>query len=97
MAAGELSTIVDPIPYVASVTNTTATEGGAEIESDEDLAERGFPGPWGLFYGRPEDGYLYHAKAYNPAIGDVVATSDRKRAPSILFLSWPTGTPRGRK
>ena len=28
-AVGELSTIVDPIPYVASVSNTTATEGGA--------------------------------------------------------------------
>ena len=41
-AAGELATIVDPIPYVASVTNTTATEGGAEIESDDDLAERVF-------------------------------------------------------
>ena len=32
--------MVDPVPYVASVTNTTATEGGAEIESDADLAER---------------------------------------------------------
>ncbi len=38
----ELSAMVDPVPYVASVTNTATTEGGAEIESDADLAEQVF-------------------------------------------------------
>ena len=69
-AVGELSTIVDPIPYVASVSNTTATEGGAEIESD------------------------YHAKAYNAAIGDVVATSNQAAGTvDIVFIMADGSTP----
>ena len=86
-AAGELATIVDPIPYVASVTNTTATEGGAEIESDDDLAERVFLAPGAYSTAGPEDGYLYHAKKYNAAIGDVVATSDHEAGQvDIVFI-----------
>ena len=87
-AAGELSTIVDPIPYVASVTNTT------EIESDEDLAERVFLAPGAYSTAGPEDGYLYHAKAYNPAIGDVVATSDQEAGTvDIVFIMANGDTP----
>ena len=93
-AAGELATIVDPIPYVASVTNTTATEGGAEIESDDDLAERVFLAPGAYSTAGPEDGYLYHAKAYSAAIGDVVATSNQAAGTvDIVFLMADGSTP----
>ena len=93
-AAGELATIVDPIPYVASVTNTTATEGGAEIESDDDLAERVFLAPGAYSTAGPEDGYLYHAKAYSAAIGDVVATSDQEAGTvDIVFIMADGSTP----
>lgn len=93
-AVGELSTIVDPIPYVASVTNTTATEGGAEIESDDDLAERVFLAPGAYSTAGPEDGYLYHAKAYSAAIGDVVATSDQAAGTvDIVFIMADGSTP----
>lgn len=93
-AAGELDTIVDPIPYVASVTNTTATEGGAEIESDDDLAERVFLAPGAYSTAGPEDGYLYHAKAYSAAIGDVVATSDQAAGTvDIVFIMADGSTP----
>ena len=93
-AVGELSTIVDPIPYVASVSNTTATEGGAEIESDDDLAERVFLAPGAYSTAGPEDGYLYHAKAYSAAIGDVVATSNQAAGTvDIVFIMADGGTP----
>ena len=93
-AAGELATIVDPIPYVASVTNTTATEGGAEIESDDDLAERVFLAPGAYSTAGPEDGYLYHAKAYSAAIGDVVATSNQAAGTvDIVFIMADGSTP----
>lgn len=93
-AVGELSTIVDPIPYVASVSNTTATEGGAEIESDDDLAERVFLAPGAYSTAGPEDGYLYHAKAYSAAIGDVVATSDQAAGTvDIVFIMADGSTP----
>ena len=94
LAIGELTTIVDPIPYVASVSNTTATEGGAEIESDADLAERVFLAPGAYSTAGPEDGYLYHAKAYNAAIGDVVATSDQEAGTvDIVFIMADGSTP----
>lgn len=93
-AAGELATIVDPIPYVASVTNTTATEGGAEIESDDDLAERVFLAPGAYSTAGPEDGYLYNAKAYSAAIGDVVATSNQAAGTvDIVFIMADGSTP----
>lgn len=93
-AAGELATIVDPIPYVASVTNTTATEGGAEIESDDDLAERVFLAPGAYSTAGPEDGYLYHAKAYSATIGDVVATSNQAAGTvDIVFIMADGSTP----
>ena len=94
-AAGELATIVDPIPYVASVTNTTATEGGAEIESDDDLAERVFLAPGAYSTAGPEDGYLYHAKAYSAAIGDVVATSEQAAGTVDIFFILADGSTPG--
>lgn len=94
LAIGELTTIVDPIPYVASVSNTTATEGGAEIESDADLAERVFLAPGAYSTTGPEDGYIYHAKAYSPAVGDVEATSDQEAGTvDIVFIMADGSTP----
>lgn len=94
LAIGELTTIVDPIPYVASVSNTTATEGGAEIESDADLAERVFLAPGAYSTAGPEDGYIYHAKAYSPAVGDVEATSDQEAGTvDIVFIMANGSTP----
>ncbi|MEG1987978.1 MAG: baseplate J/gp47 family protein [Oscillibacter sp.] len=87
MAVGELSTIVDPVPYVAGCSNTTPSEGGAEIEQDKDLAERIYLAPGAYSTAGPEDGYLYHAKRYNGNVGDVVATSDQAAGTvDIVFL-----------
>ena len=94
LAIGELTTIVDPIPYVASVSNTTATEGGAEVESDADLAERVFLAPGAYSTAGPEDGYIYHAKAYSHAVGDVEATSDQEAGTvDIVFIMADGSTP----
>lgn len=94
MAAGDLTTMVDPLPYVASVTNTTATEGGADMESDDDLAERIYLAPGAYSTAGPEDGYLYHAKQFNPSIGDVVATSNQAAGTvDIVFIMADGKTP----
>lgn len=94
LAVGELSTVVDPIPYVASATNTTMTEGGAEIESDKELADRIFLAPGSYSTAGPEDGYLYHAKKFNPSIGGVVATSDQAAGTvDVVFIMADGSTP----
>lgn len=94
LAVGELSNVVDPIPYVAGVTNTTMTEGGAEIESDKELANRIFLAPGSYSTAGPEDGYLYHAKKFNSSIGDVVATSDQAAGTvDVVFIMADGSTP----
>ncbi len=94
LPVGTLTTMVDPVPYVASVTNTTATEGGAEIESDADLAERIYLSPGAYSTAGPADGYLYQAKKFNASIGDVVATSDQAAGQvDIVFIMDDGSTP----
>lgn len=94
MAVGELATMVDPIPYVSEVSNTTASEGGTNIESDEDLAERIYLAPGAYSTAGPEDGYLYHAKKFSAAIGDVVATSNQAAGRvDIVFIMADGSTP----
>ena len=87
LAVGELSTMVDPLPYVESVTNTAETQGGAEIESDDALAERIYLAPGAYSTAGPTDGYLYHARKFSASSGDVVATSDQAAGEvDIVFL-----------
>lgn len=94
LAIGEVSTIVDPIPYITSATNLSATEGGADVEDDATLAERVYLAPGAYSTAGPEDGYLYHAKAYNAAIGDVVATSNQEAGQvDIVFIMADGSTP----
>lgn len=40
MAIGSLTEQVDPLPYVAKVTNVTETSGGADVETDDSYRER---------------------------------------------------------
>lgn len=94
LAAGDLTIMVDPLPYVASVVNTTATEGGTDVESDDDLAERIYLAPGAYSTAGPEDGYLFHAKQFNPSVGDVVATSNQAAGTvDIVFIMSDGKTP----
>lgn len=91
---GELTTLVDPIPFVASVSNTTISAGGADVESDANLAERIYLAPGAYSTAGPELSYLYHAKQYSAAVGDVVATSDQEAGKvHIIFLQSDGGSP----
>lgn len=94
MTKGKLTIMVDPLPYVASVTNTTDSEGGTDKESDEDLAERIYLAPGAYSTAGSEDGYLYHAKQFNPSIGDVVVTSNHEAGKvNIVFIMADGKTP----
>lgn len=75
LVAGQLSLLVDPLPYVASVTNTATTSGGADIETDESLAERVFLAPSGYSVAGPDDAYIFWSRTYNSDIGSVKPTS----------------------
>jgi len=90
---GELNVIVDPIPYIAGVTNTTAPEGGADEETDDALKVRVYLAASKYAPGT-EEGYLYRAKNYSTAIGDVVVTSNQKAGKvDIVFLKTDGSSP----
>lgn len=84
--AGEITTLVDPIPYVAAVTNTTTSSGGSEIESDENYAERIFLAPGSYSVAGPDDAYVYWAKTYSTDIGDVKVTTPSACVVDIRFI-----------
>lgn len=76
-APGELSTMVDPVPFVASVSNLDTSAGGAEVEDDDSYRQRIFIAPSSYSVAGPADAYVARCLSYSSAIADVsVAGSD---------------------
>ena len=92
LTVGKLSILVDPIPYMASVSNVTVTAGGAEIESDDHLAERVYLFPGSYSTAGPEANYQYHAKKFNVNVGDVVVVSEQAAGTVDLYFLMMDGT-----
>lgn len=96
LLAGQVNTMVDLVPYVASVENLTETSGGADLETDESMAERIFLAPSGYSVAGPDDAYRYWAKTYKQTVGDVKVTSPNPVEVEIRFImtdgSLPTKT-----
>lgn len=86
LVAGQLSILVDPIPYVESVANTDTSSGGTDLEEDESLAERVFLAPSSYSVAGSQDAYIYWAKTYNTAIGSVVVQSPNPCEVKIYIL-----------
>lgn len=72
---GEINNIVDPIAYVASITNTTTSAGGADQEEDDAYRERIHESPERFSTAGPTGAYEYWAKSANSAIIDVTVYS----------------------
>ena len=83
---GEIKILVDPVPYVDSVENTTITAGGADLETDENLAERIYLAPSAWSTAGPDDAYKYWVKTFDPAITDVRVDSDIPGQVDIRFV-----------
>ena len=74
-AAGELNKIIDNQPFLKSIVNTTLSEGGADVESDEDLRERIWIAPESFSVAGSEGAYIFHAKSASALISDVAVHS----------------------
>ena len=85
-AAGELTTLVDPIGFVSKVSNTKKSTGGTEVESDQNMAERIYLAPSSFSTAGPDDAYEYWVKDSNPNIGDVKITSPVPGVVDIRFV-----------
>ena len=85
-AAGELTTLVDPIGFISKVENTQKSTGGTEVESDQNMAERIYLAPSSYSTAGPDDAYEYWVKDSNPFIGDVKITSPTPGLVDIRFV-----------
>lgn len=84
---GEIETLVDPVNYIAVVTNVTVSEGGSDIEDDDSFKDRILLGPAAYSVAGPAAAYIYWAKTYSPAISDVnVTTEEGSAVVQIRFL-----------
>lgn len=75
LPAGTVDTLVDPIPYVAAVTNVTESAGGADIEDDDTLTERLYLAPSKFSSAGPKDAYEYYIREWNSEVEDVEMVS----------------------
>lgn len=72
---GEITTLVDPLQWVASIENITVSEGGADVEDDDSYAERIKKAPESYSVAGPTGAYRYWATTANPSIIDVYVGS----------------------
>lgn len=90
VAAGLIATLVDLIPYISSVSNITATSGGADgepytEEGDENFRERIRLAPASLSTAGPESAYRYFVMTADPDIIDVAVVCPEDQ-PNVVNL-----------
>jgi len=88
---GVIDTLVDPIPYIASVTNTTVSSGGLDVEGDYSLTERTFLAPNRFSVAGPKGAYEYFVKEWRSDVADVQITSPSACVVAI-YLMFADGT-----
>lgn len=80
---GQVNQLVDPLPWVQSITNTTESEGGAEQEEDDPYRERIRQAPEKYSVAGPGGAYHFWAMSANQNIIDV---SVRSPSPAVVEL-----------
>lgn len=83
---GTINKIVDPVAYIATVTNTSVSRGGADIETDEEFTQRIYEAPSSYSVAGSTDSYEYHAKQFRADVSDVKAYSPNPSHVNVLFL-----------
>lgn len=83
---GQINILVDPIGYIQSVINTTTSQGGTDIESDEAFKERIILKSESFSVAGPSGAYEYFVKQYNPSVIDVMVISPLPGQVDIRFI-----------
>lgn len=81
---GEINVLVDLIPYIDKVSNTTETIGGGDVESDEDLRQRIRLSPSGKSTAGPKNAYRYFAISADSSVADAHVDSP---SPGVVVIT----------
>ena len=85
-AAGELSNVVDPQPFLQSITNLTTSAGGSDVESDDNFRERIHSAPESFSCAGSEGAYISQAKSVSALISDVAVDSSEPGRVEVYLL-----------
>lgn len=83
---GQINTLVDPQPYVSSVSNLTESSGGTNVEADDPYRERINTAPERFSVAGPAGAYEYWARTAHPGIMDVRVDSPAPTQVSVVVL-----------
>lgn len=83
---GSIKILVDPIPYIASVGNTTESTGGLDTEDDESLTRRIYLSPSVYSCAGPRDAYEFYAREWRGDVADVRTDSPEPDRVNIYFV-----------
>lgn len=72
---GDINILVDTLPYIAAVSNTTVSGGGSDIESNDDYRKRLRESPFSFSVAGPANAYKAIAMAVSGDISDVAVYS----------------------
>ena len=72
---GQINILVDPLPFIQSVANTTAATGGTDIETDDNFRERIQLAPESFSVAGPAGAYEFWARSAHPGISSVAVNS----------------------
>ena len=74
-AIGSVTGVLDPRPFLLSVTNTTVTSSGSDAETDDELRERVKIAPSQFSVAGPREAYEFFAREASASIIDVSVTN----------------------
>ncbi|CQR58440.1 baseplate assembly protein [Paenibacillus riograndensis] len=83
---GQINVLMDPLPFVQSVSNLTISSGGAAAETDEAFKERIRNAPESYSTAGPQGAYEFWAKSASSAIIDVHAYSPAEGRVTVVPL-----------
>lgn len=86
LLAGSIKILVDPIPYIGSVSNTTESTGGLDTEDDDSLTRRIYLSPSVYSCAGPRDAYEYYAREWRGDVADVRTDSPNPDEVDIYFV-----------
>ena len=90
---GQITELIDVIPYIASVENISISYGGADVEDDEHFRERIQLAPEHFSTAGTEGGYRYWAMTAHQDIADVAVWSDSPGHVRVAVLMKGGGLP----
>ncbi len=88
IAIGEISTLVDQVPYIDAVSNTTSTDGGSDEETDDEYRDRIRAASAATSVAGPKQYYKYLAIGADPTIADAYIDSPSAGVVSITPICY---------